>query len=658
MENRMHRLWKTCAPAEGWLTEADMWLLTQGRHRRPWRKLGAHPVFANVADKATPATVNGVVFAVWAPNAHEVAVIGDFNHWDPREHALHLRSECGVWCGFVPGLDAGARYKWAIRGADGQTVRHKSDPMGRASEGAPHNASIVCRIPNEDEVPRWTDSPGDPLRQPISVYEVHAGSWRRPDEMIPDWDTLAAQLVPYVADMGFTHIELLPVHEHPFYGSWGYQPIGLYAPSARYGSPEALRRFVASAHASGLRVILDWVAAHFPSDPCGLMQFDGTALYEHADPREGFHHDWNTLIYNMGRHEVRNFLVSNALYWIECFGVDAIRVDAVASMLYRDYNRPADQWLPNKYGGRENLEAIALLRELNTTLQEAAPGVLTVAEESSTFPGITAPTQNGGLGFHFKWNMGWMHDVLDYFALDPIARKHHHDRISFAMMYAYSENFVLPLSHDEVVHGKSPLLRKMWGNEAQQHANLRSLYALMFAHPGKKLLFMGAEFGQTTEWNHDQDLDWGLLVWPLHGGLRHLVRELNHLYRSRPALHAQDQLRSGFEWIDVDDREHSIFVFARHANSGHPPVMVVCNFTPVMRTRRIVGAPLGGRWRLLLDTDEKRFGGQGHLDDRRTSGWLARRVRSKSPHTQPYELVLTLPPLSVIWLESNHDVDH
>jgi 1,4-alpha-glucan branching enzyme len=645
--------WRTCAPAHLWLGDADVWFLAQGKHQRPWQKLGAHPIFASADGVAGHA--DGVVFAVWAPSARAVAVVGDFNNWCPDHHALHLQHECGVWSGYVPGVGLGARYKWAVLGADGSTagVQFKSDPMGRASEGEPNNASLVTRLPRPDEVPYWPGSPQDPLQQPMSVYEVHAGSWRRPDGVIPDWDTLAAQLIPYVVEMGFTHIELLPVHEHPFYASWGYQPIGLYAPSARYGSPEALRRFVATAHASGIRVILDWVPAHFPSDAYGLMQFDGTALYEHADPREGFHQDWNTLIYNMGRNEVRNFLVSNALYWAECFGVDGIRVDAVASMLYRDYSRPADQWIPNKDGGRENYEAIALLREVNSTLGTLAPGVVTVAEESTSFPGVTAPPWSGGLGFHFKWNMGWMHDVLDYFALDPLARKHHHHRISFAMMYAYSENFVLPLSHDEVVHGKSSLLRKMWGDEAQQHANLRSLYALMFAHPGKKLLFMGAELGQPTEWNHDQGLDWGLLKWPLHAGLHHLVRELNQLYRSRPALYASDQQRSGFEWIDVNDRDHSIFVFVRRTLTGQAPVVVVCNFTPVMRTQRTVGLPLGGPWRLLLDTDESRFGGQGHLDAQRHARWQARPAHPDALHTQAFELELTLPPLCVMWLEAD-----
>ena len=444
--------------------------------------------------------------------------------------------------------------------------------------------------------------------------------------------------------MGFTHIELMPINEHPFYGSWGYQPTGLYAPSARYGTPEAFKNFVASAHQAGLQVILDWVPAHFPSDAHALAHYDGTALYEHADPREGFHRDWNTLIYNYGRSEVRNFLVGNALFWIERYGIDGLRVDAVASMLYRDYSRPEGEWIPNRDGGRENYEAIALLREVNQVVGVEAPGAITVAEESTAFPGVTAPPWNGGLGFHYKWNLGWMHDTLAYLALDPVHRSHHHDRISFAMMYAYSEHYVLALSHDEVVHGKGSLYGKMSGDPWQKLANLRILYALMFAHPGRKLMFMGCEFGQTQEWNHDTELQWGILQDPAHAGLQQLVRDLNRLYRALAALHTRDDDAGGFSWINVHDRSQSVFSFSRHGHDPQQQVAVVCNMTPVVRHGYRLGVPQGGSWQEVLNTDSSHYGGSG------IGNWGRVHAEPIAEHGHAHSVVLNLPPLGVLWL--------
>lgn len=617
-----------------WLGEMDVWLLAEGRHLRPWQKLGAH--------LCAPEGVDGVAFAVWAPHARRVSVVGDFNAWDGRRHPMRWHAGCGVWEIFLPGVGTGALYKFEVAGADG-SLTLKSDPYARESEGPPGHAARVCAEPTVPPPARLATV--DPQAAPLAIYEVHAGSWRRPEGQIPDWDMLAATLVPYVLDLGFTHIELLPISEHPFYGSWGYQPTGLYAPAARYGSPAALRRFIGAAHAAGLGVILDWVPGHFPSDVHALARFDGTALYEHADPREGVHRDWNTLIYNFGRNEVRNFLVGNALYWIEQFGVDGLRVDAVASMLYRDYSRPAGEWVPNRDGGRENYEASHFLRETNEVLHREAPGVLTLAEESTSYPRVTGAAGAGGLGFDFKWNMGWMHDTLAYFAMDPVHRRWHHERLTFAMMYALSEHFVLPLSHDEVVHGKGSLLGKMAGDGWQKRANLRALYALMYAFPGKKLLFMGAELAAPTEWNHDAELDWGLLRDVAHAGVQRLVRDLNHLYRRRPAVHARDSEAGGFCWIEADDRDHSVFSFLRFGPAPRETMAVVCNLTPVPRGSWRIGVPHGGAWLECLNTDSAYYGG---TNDGNTGRVIAEAVPM---HGYPWSLRLNLPPLAVLWFE-------
>jgi 1,4-alpha-glucan branching enzyme len=619
-----------------WLGDTDVWLLAEGRHLRPWDKLGAHP--------CTIDGVAGVAFAVWAPNARQVALAGDFNLWNSRCHPMRLRSECGVWEIFVPALPSGTLYKFDVLGADGQR-QLKSDPYARSSELPPGHASRVVALPEPVTGRAAVRQQGNALSAPVSIYEVHAGSWRRPGGALPDWDYLAQHLVPYVTGMGFTHIELLPINEHPFYASWGYQPTSLFAPTARYGTPEAFRAFVAAVHDAGLQLILDWVPGHFPSDAHALARFDGTALYEHEDPREALHRDWNTLIYNFGRNEVRNFLVGNALFWIERYGVDGLRVDAVASMLYRDYSRAEGEWIPNRFGGRENLEAIAFLRDVNKVIGEQAPGTATMAEESTAFPGVTKPPWADGLGFHYKWNMGWMHDTLGYFALDPIVRKYHHDQISFVLMYAYSEHFILPLSHDEVVHGKGSLYGRMWGDPWHKRANLKALFALMYAQPGRKLMFMGSELGQQHEWNHDAELDWGLQQDAGHAGVQRLVRDLNRLYRSRPALHARDDETAGFAWIEVNDRDHSVFGFLRHGHAPGQQMLVACNFTPVPRHGYRMGVPQGGVWLECLNTDSDHYGGSG------VGNLGAVQSEAVPAHGMPMSLSLTLPPLGVVWFE-------
>ena len=621
-----------------WLGEMDAWLLREGKHLRPWQKLGGHPT--RIDD------VDGVAFAVWAPNAQRVSVVGDFNQWDGRRDLMHWRGDCAVWEVFVPGVRPGALYKFEIIDVHGH-LSLKTDPYALRSEGPPGNAALVCDGPPAADAaaaPAPTDA-GNPLSTPMAIYEVHAGSWRRPGGQMPDWDFLAGTLVPYAVELGFTHIELLPVTEHPFYGSWGYQPTGLYAPTARYGSPDALRRFIAAAHGAGLKLILDWVPGHFPSDAHALARFDGTALYEHADPREGFHQDWNTLIYNFGRNEVRNFLVGSALFWIEQYAVDGLRVDAVASMLYRDYSRAAGQWLPNRDGGRENYEAIDFLQQTNQTLHQEAPGVLTLAEESTAFPRVTGATGAGGLGFDFKWNMGWMNDTLSYFALDPVHRRWHHHRITFALTYAWSEHFVLPLSHDEVVHGKGSLLGKMWGDPWQKRANLRALYALMYAFPGKKLMFMGNELAAPAEWNHDTELDWGLLQDPAHAGVQRLVRDLNQIYRSRPSLHARDSDAAGFRWIEADDADHSVYSFMRLGAQPQQQLLAVCNLTPVPRSGWRIGVPQGGLWREVLNTDSAHYGGSN------VGNHGGVKTEPVPMHGQAQSVSLNLPPLAVVWFE-------
>ena len=620
------------------LGELDLWLLAEGTHRRPHQCLGAHPRDLQ--------SVAGVSFAVWAPNAQRVSVVGPFNAWDGRRHPMRLRRESGIWELFVPDLGVGELYKFEIRTQTGELLL-KADPFAFRSELRPGTASIVQGLPPISPM-RPERAKANDFDQPISIYEVHLGSWRKADGW--RWLTyreLATTLVPYARDMGFTHLELMPVSEHPFDGSWGYQPVGLYSPTARFGTPEDFRDFVDAAHAAGLGVILDWVPAHFPSDAHGLARFDGTALYEYADPREGFHQDWKTLIYNFGRTEVRNFLVGNALYWLEHFGIDGLRVDAVASMLYRDYSRGEGQWVPNRHGGRENLEAIAFLRLMNHTVGVERPGAITLAEESTAFPAVSRPPsadlQGGGLGFHYKWNMGWMHDTLAYMALDPVHRQHHQGDITFSLVYAFDENFVLPLSHDEVVHGKGAMLTKMPGDRWQQLANLRACYGLMFTHPGKKLLFMGCEFAQPTEWHHDRALDWGLLEHPDHLGIQRLVRDLNLVYRGHAELHQLDTEGAGFAWLSHEDAAQSVLAFERRARDGSA-LVVVCNLTPVPRLRYRIGLPHPGPWRELLNTDQAVYGGSGVFSFPGVTEPLPWQQR-------PQSLCLDLPPLACIVMQ-------
>jgi 1,4-alpha-glucan branching enzyme len=619
------------------LGDLDLYLFGEGRHRELGRIFGAHAVSVD--------GVAGVRFAVWAPNARRVSVVGDFNSWDGRRHPMRLRGQTGVWELFIPRLTPGTSYKYEIVGPHGGVLPLKADPVAGQAELAPATASVV---PNPAPYP-WGDAGWMGRRgalqapeAPIAIYEVHPTSWWHADNgAAPDWDGLAARLIPYVSGLGFTHVELLPIMEHPFGGSWGYQPLGLFAPTARFGTPEGFSRFVDRCHEAGIGVILDWVPAHFPSDPHGLGHFDGTALYEHADPREGFHKDWNTLIYNFGRNEVRGFLIASAMHWLEHYHVDGLRVDAVASMLYRDYSRNAGEWIPNQFGGRENLEAVAFLRELNETVRERCPGAIMVAEESTAWPGVSAPVQEGGLGFHYKWNMGWMHDTLHYMQEDPVNRRWHHGQMTFGLIYAFSERFVLPLSHDEVVHGKGSLLGKMPGDAWQKLANLRAYLGFMWTHPGKKLLFMGIELAQPTEWNHDAQLPWHLLDDPRHRGMQALVRDLNRTYRNTPALHLRDAEPGGFDWVIGDDAENSVYAFLRSGREG-APVLVVCNLTPVPREGYRIGVPFGGWWREILNTDASEYGGSGVGN----AGGVD--AQGEGSHGQPASLVLTLPPLATL----------
>ena len=625
------------------LGELDLHLLAQGTHWRAWQVLGAH---ARVIDG-----VAGTAFAVWAPHARRVSVVGSFNGWDGRPHPMRRRVEAGVWELFVPGVAAGELYKFEILSAEGALL-HKADPLARASEAPPATASRVVHERPFD----WTDAGWLAQRAarqsrdaPIAIYEVHLGSWRRHADGRPlDYRELADTLVPYAASMGFTHLELLPVSEHPFGGSWGYQPTALYAPTARWGDPDALRAFVDRAHAAGLGVILDWVPAHFPSDAHGLTGFDGTPLYEHADPRVGRHAEWGTLVYDFGRPQVANFLIANALYWLHEFHVDALRVDAVASMLYLDYSRPHGAWRPNVHGGRENLEAVAFLKRLNEKVYEEVPGAMTMAEESTAWPGVSRPTWLGGLGFGYKWNMGWMNDTLAYMREDPIHRSWHHHRLTFGLMYAFAENFVLPLSHDEVVHGKGALLSKMPGDAWRRFANLRVYLSFMWTQPGKKLLFMGGEFGQTREWNHDASLDWHLLDDPAEGarhrGVQALLRDLNRLYASLPALHRHDCDPRGFEWIDCQDSAHSVLAWLRVGESPGDRVLAVGNFTPLPRHAYRIGVPSGGRWEEVLNSDAGCYGGSGLGN---AGGVEAEPVPW---HGRPFSVSLTLPPLAALLL--------
>jgi 1,4-alpha-glucan branching enzyme len=618
------------------LGELDLYLLGEGSDANIYRKLGAHP--------KTVSGIDGTRFSVWAPNASRVSVVGDFNSWDGRRHVMRLHPGNGIWEIFLPGVGEGALYKYEITDANGKLLPLKADPYGALHEPPPGNSSIVFQSTFQWSDNDWRDRQrsGPKLDAATSIYEVHLGSWRRKDDGgYLTYRDLARELVPYAADMGFTHIELLPVTEHPFDGSWGYQPIGMFAPTRRFGSPDDFRFFVDQCHAHGIGVIMDWVPAHFPNDEHGLRRFDGTALYEHADPRKGEHADWGTLVFNYGRREVINYLIGNALYWIDEFHIDALRVDAVASMLYLDYSREEGEWIPNEFGGNENLEAVAFLKRLNTELH--AHGATSYAEESTAWPGVSHPVEAGGLGFTYKWNMGWMNDTLSYMSEDPVHRKYHHDKMTFGLVYAFNENFVLPLSHDEVVHGKHSILGRMPGDEWQQFANLRAYYGAMFAHPGKKLLFMGNEIAQRHEWNHDQSLDWHLLDKPAHRGVQQLLRDLNRLYSATPALHEIDFDGAGFEWIDWNDRDSSILSWLRRDRHGHS-IICVANLTPLVRESYRIGVPEGGTYRIVLNTDDRNYGGSGVGSDTVTSSDVEQ-------HERPFSLDLTLPPLATIFLE-------
>jgi 1,4-alpha-glucan branching enzyme len=623
------------------LGDVDLHLFNEGRHFELAKCLGAQ--------LATIDGVTGLRFAVWAPNAKRVAVVGDFNSWDRRRHPMRVRHGAGIWELFVPRVAPGSKYKFDIIGPDSNQVPWKADPVARQAEMPPNTASVV---PQPDHH-RWHDATWLAERAhrqapnaPMTIYEVHLGSWLKPDQRNragPLWDFAIERLVPYLVDMGFTHVELLPITEHPFGGSWGYQPIAMFAPTARFGPPDGFLRFVDALHSENIGIVLDWVPAHFPTDPHGLAQFDGTALYEHLDPREGFHRDWNTLIYNFGRREVQGFLIASALYWLEHFHVDGLRVDAVASMLYRDYSRQAGEWVPNVHGGRENLEAIGFLRHLNAVVAERCPGAIMVAEESTAWPGVSRPISSGGLGFSYKWNMGWMHDTLNYMTKEPIHRQYHHHDMTFGLLYAFTENFILPLSHDEVVYGKGSLIGKMPGDRWQRFANLRAYFGFMWAHPGKKLLFMGGEFAQEREWNHDLDLDWPSLQDSAHSGVQRVVRDLNRLYVSEPALHERDCEAHGFQWTVGDDRTNSVFSFLRYA-ANRSPILVVCNMTPVPRQSYHIGVPLGGVWREIFNSDSAFYGGSNIGNEGRVE------AQQSAAHGQPYSVEIVLPPLATIYL--------
>ncbi|MGE5547768.1 MAG: 1,4-alpha-glucan branching protein GlgB [Solirubrobacterales bacterium] len=620
------------------LGDLDIHLLIEGTHLRTFEKLGAHCV--------TLDGVAGVNFAVWAPNAKRVSVVGDFNGWDGRRHVMRLRHDAGVWEIFIPGQASGCHYKYEIIGAGGNLLPLKADPYGLYAEVPPRTASIVWDLGQR----QWRDGEWmerqptvSDRHSPVSIYEVHLASWRRVPEdggRPLSYIELADQLAAYVRDMGFTHVELLPVHEHPFSGSWGYQPVGLFAPTSRFGTPEDFRTFVERMHQNGVGVIVDWVAGHFPSDPHGLHYFDGTHLYEHEDPRLGFHKDWNTLIYNYGRREVTNYLVSNALYWLEQYHVDGLRVDAVASMLYLDYSREPNEWIPNKFGGNENLEAIDFIRRMNEVVYGEHPGAMTVAEESTAWPMVSRPVYIGGLGFGYKWNMGWMHDTLRYISKEPIHRRYHHDDLTFGLLYAFHENFVLPLSHDEVVHGKGSIFGRMPGDRWQRFANIRAYYAFMWTHPGKKLLFMGSEFAQEREWDAEGSLDWHLLDDPMHQGVQRLIRDLNRAYREQPALHQLDTDPQGFAWIDCNDRDNSVLTYLRKAREQEDICVVACNFTPVVREGYRVGVPHPGFYREIVNTDSEWYGGSNVHNEG------GRAAEDVPWHGHPYSLSLTLPPLA------------
>lgn len=629
------------------LTDFQLHLFAEGTFFKAYETMGAH--------LRTVEHVSGVHFVVWAPNAARVSVVGDFNDWDGRRHPMTNRGATGLWELFIPDLGEGTLYKYEIKPRDRDTVLLKADPYAVASELRPKTASVVRDITGF----RWRDTAWltarerrDPLTAPLAIYEVHLGSWMRVPEEGNRWLTyreLADRLIPYAKEMGFTHLELLPVTEHPFDGSWGYQSTGYFAATSRYGTPEEFMAFVDAAHGAGLGVLIDWAPAHFPDDPHGLSQFDGTHLYDHADPRLGYHPDWHSRIFNYGRVEVRNFLMNSALFWLDRYHIDGLRVDAVASMLYLDYGRKAGEWIPNQFGGHENLDAVMFLKDLNVLAHRDYPGTLMLAEESTSWAGVSRPTYSGGLGFTFKWNMGWMHDVLDYFQREPIHRMYHQNQLTFGLLYAFNENFVLPLSHDEVVHGKRSLLDKMPGDDWQRFANLRALFGFMYGHPGKKMLFMGGEFGQWREWNHDTSLDWHLRDYPPHAGLQRLVRDLNTLYLEQPSLYELDHDWPGFQWVDFHDAAHSVVAFLRKGKDAGEQMVCVCNFTPVPRYDYRIGVPSAGYFRELLNTDASAYGGS-NLGN---GGGLQ---SSPAPcHGFAHSLMLTLPPLSVLFLKKESE---
>ena len=621
--------------------ETDLYLFGEGNHLRLHEKLGAHIVEVD--------GVSGVSFAVWAPGARRVSVIGGFNFWDGRRHMMRKHPGIGVWEIFIPNIGEGEAYKYELKGPDGELLPLKSDPFGMRAEKLPGTASLV----HDPDRYEWGDTEWmleqraekNALDSPMATYELHLGSWRRNDDgTYYTYEQLAEELVPYVAEMGYTHVELLPPTEYPFDGSWGYQPLGLFAPTSRYGSPDDFKRLVDEFHRAGIGVIMDWVPAHFPEDSHGLGYFDGTHLYEHADPRRGRHADWGTLVFNFGRNEVKNYLISNALFWLSEYHIDGLRVDAVASMLYLDYSREEGEWVPNEFGGNEDLDAVAFLKRLNEVVYSEQPGIATLAEESTAWPMVSRPTSMGGLGFGYKWNMGWMHDSLQYIQEDPINRRYHHDELTFSLVYAFSENFVLPLSHDEVVHGKRSLIGKMPGDEWRKFANLRTYYAFMYAHPGKQLLFMGGEFAQWREWNHDIELDWHLLDNPMNVGIQNMLRDLNAVYKSTPALYEVDFEPGGFEWIEGGDRDQSVVSFLRRGKSPEDLAVVVCNFTPVVRHGFRVGVPAKGSYEEVINTDAERYGGSGV-----TNGGV--KTENTSANGREYSVSLDLPPLATVVLK-------
>ncbi len=626
-----------------WLSDFDRYLMGEGTYERAYEKMGAHLVTMEGRD--------GVVFSVWAPNAKAVSIIGEFNGWDGTYHPMHS-SDSGIWTLFIPGLTEYTVYKYRITATDGQ-VFDKSDPYGFFMEERPRTGSVVVDL----EKYQWQDHEWmaarpetQSLESPLSIYEVHLASWRRlPDERWGQryltYREMAETLIPYVVEMGYTHIELMPVAEHPFDGSWGYQVLGFFAPTSRFGTPSDFMYFVDQCHQNSIGVILDWVPAHFPKDGSGLNYFDGTHLYSHEDPLQGEHRDWGTLIFNYGRNEVRSFLISNALFWLDKYHIDGLRVDAVASMLYLDYSRPEGQWVPNKYGGRENLDAIHFLRKTNEVVHGNFPGILTIAEESTSWPMVSRPTYLGGLGFSLKWNMGWMHDTLSYMSKDPLFRRYHHNQLTFGMLYAFHENFVLPLSHDEVVHGKGSLINKMPGDDWQKFANLRAYFGFMWTYSGKKLLFMGGEFGQWQEWNYDRGLEWRALEAPNHQGLQRFVRDLNLVYRSEPALYENDFDWSGFSWIDANDSDNSVLSYVRYARDPEDFLVVVCNFTPVVRTAYQIGVPRGGAYRELINSDLDVYWGSGICNPSPI------RSSEQAVHGMDHSLTLTLPPLATLILK-------